>query len=151
MNVYQCDHCGRIAEAESQQISGEPKCVMATHSWKMLGVAGPNKWNCERCGVTVKTIEIPSSGNGKCSKEGNTTVHHKWKLIGGLQSTREEKKEHDSDNSNSTSKKSSKNSSSFLDNFGIVGTIIKVVLWPIKIVFKILRGLARLLTGSLFD
>lgn len=148
MNVYQCDHCGNIAEAESQQISGEPRCVMATHSWKILGKVGPNKWNCERCGVTVKTMEIPSRGNGKCSKDGNSTEHHKWKQVGVIQSTRrEEKKEFKSENQNSTSKKSS----SFLDKLGVVGTVIKIVWFPFKVVLKIGNWFAKLLGGSLFD
>lgn len=151
MNVYQCDHCGNLAEAESQQISGEPKCVMGTHSWKILGKVGPNKWNCERCSVTVKTMEIPNSGNGKCSKDGNSTVHHKWKLVGAMQSTRrEEKKELNSENSNSTSKSSGKNSSSFLNKLGIVGTIIKVIWFPIKTAWKIVDWISRMMTGGLF-
>ncbi len=147
MNVYQCDHCGNLVEAQSQQISGGPKCIMATHGWKILGEVGPNKWNCEHCGVTVKTLEIPSSSNGRCTKEGNSTIHHKWKLVGGLQSPRREEK-YSSKSSNSKSESSTKKSSSFLDKLGIVGTIIKVIWFPIKIVLKLGDWLT---SGRLFD
>jgi hypothetical protein len=151
MNVYQCDHCGNLAEAESQQISGEPKCVMGTHSWKILGKVGPNKWTCQNCNVTVKTLETPSSGNGKCLKDGSSSIHHKWKLIGGRQPVKREEKKDSSDNSNSLSESSTKNSSSFLDKMGAVGTVIKIIWFPFKVVIKISNWLGKLLGGSLFQ
>lgn len=43
------------------------------------------------------------------------------------------------------------NSSSFLDKLGIVGTIIKVVWFPIKIVWKTVNWIAKMLTGGLFN
>ena len=77
----------------------------------------------------------------------NRKHYHKWKLIGALQPTRrEEKKEVKLENSSSTSK----STSSFLDKLGIVGTIIKVVWFPFKIVLKIGNWLGGLLSGNLF-
>ena len=140
MNIYQCKNCGKTAKSEStSSIPNDTKCKMATHSWQLLGEAGSKKYECTICGKTVMTKNTPGI-YGRCRVDGSISRPHTWKFI-------EEKKVAAKSVTPSVSKtstnkvretKKTTSDSSFLSKLGIVGLVIRIIIWPFKIAFKII-------------